>query len=71
MTELSGRRMDGKTAVITGVTTGIGLDTAKHYAAEGARILITGSNRQRLDAALDALFDRAKSRLFEKNRTGR
>jgi NADP-dependent 3-hydroxy acid dehydrogenase YdfG len=35
-------RLDGKVAVITGATSGIGLRTAEVFVAEGARIFIAG-----------------------------
>jgi len=35
-------RLDGKVAVITGATSGIGLHTAEIFVAEGARIVIAG-----------------------------
>ena len=35
-------RLDGKVAVITGATSGIGLKTAEVFVAEGARIVIAG-----------------------------
>src|SRR3569833_922592 len=35
-------RLDGKVAVITGATSGIGLRTAEMFVAEGARIVIAG-----------------------------
>jgi NAD(P)-dependent dehydrogenase (short-subunit alcohol dehydrogenase family) len=38
-------RLDGKTALVTGATSGIGRSIAEHMAAAGAKVLITGRNQ--------------------------
>ena len=44
-------RLAGKTALITGGNSGIGLATARLFVAEGARVAITGRNQATLEAA--------------------
>ncbi len=48
-------RLDGKIALITGGTTGIGLATAKLLVAEGARVIVTGRNQETLAQAKEIL----------------
>jgi NAD(P)-dependent dehydrogenase (short-subunit alcohol dehydrogenase family) len=48
-------RLTGKRTLITGGTSGIGLETAKQFIAEGARVAVTGTNPATLDEARLAL----------------
>jgi NAD(P)-dependent dehydrogenase (short-subunit alcohol dehydrogenase family) len=44
-------RFDGKVAVVTGASSGIGLATAKRFVAEGGYVFITGRRQSELDNA--------------------
>ncbi|NER35381.1 MAG: SDR family oxidoreductase [Oscillatoria sp. SIO1A7] len=52
-------RLNGKTAVITGGTSGIGFATARLFLEEGARVIVTGQNETRLQEAAQKLGDNA------------
>lgn len=45
-------KLEGKVAVITGGSSGIGLATAELFAAEGAHVFITGRRQSELEAAV-------------------
>ncbi|MFG2589633.1 SDR family oxidoreductase [Streptomyces sp. NPDC048438] len=47
--------LEGKTALVTGGSTGIGLASAVRLAAEGAHVFITGRRRTELDAAVETI----------------
>jgi NAD(P)-dependent dehydrogenase (short-subunit alcohol dehydrogenase family) len=50
-------RLQGKVAVITGGTTGIGFAAAQLFVAEGAYVFITGRRQKELDDAVKAIGD--------------
>ena len=52
-------RFNQQTVLVTGGSSGIGLAAAKAYAAEGARVIITGRDTAALDEAKAALGEQA------------
>jgi NAD(P)-dependent dehydrogenase (short-subunit alcohol dehydrogenase family) len=50
-------RLNNKRALVTGGSSGIGLETARQFLAEGARVAITGSTAETLAAAKAELGD--------------
>ncbi|OLL29232.1 oxidoreductase [Burkholderia sp. SRS-W-2-2016] len=49
------KRVEGKVALVTGGTSGIGLAAAKDLAAQGARVYITGRREAELEQALETV----------------
>ena len=52
-------QLDGKVYVLTGATRGLGRATAEMLVAEGARVVVTGRDRGRLDLAVADLGENA------------
>jgi NAD(P)-dependent dehydrogenase (short-subunit alcohol dehydrogenase family) len=48
-------QLDGKTAVVTGGSTGIGFAAARRFIEEGAVVYLTGRRKEELDAAVASL----------------
>lgn len=53
------KRFEGKTALVTGGTSGIGLATAKRLQDEGAKVIVTGTRDKTLEEARRVLGDGA------------
>jgi NAD(P)-dependent dehydrogenase (short-subunit alcohol dehydrogenase family) len=52
---LTVRRFDGRTAIVTGASRGIGLAIARRLVADGAQVCVTARKQEALDEAADAL----------------
>ena len=51
--------LDRKVVVVTGGTQGIGLAIAKEFVEQGATVIVTGRDQQRLDKAVGAIGQKA------------
>lgn len=49
------KKLQGKVAVVTGASSGIGLASARLFAEQGAQVVLTGRRREALDAAVAAI----------------
>ena len=49
------KKLENKVAVVTGATSGMGLQTAKRYLQEGAKVVLTGRSQEKLDALQNEL----------------
>ena len=51
------RLLDGRTAIVTGAATGVGLAVARRFAEEGARLLLTDPDEAALDAEIESIAE--------------
>ena len=64
VSEAMNLRLEGKKALVTGSTAGIGLAIARRLAVEGAQVIVNGRTRARVDLALASLRqDRAEAKV--------
>ena len=54
------RKLEGRVALVTGGSSGIGLATAERFVAEGAFVYITGRRQAQLDAAVKKIGSNVK-----------
>jgi NAD(P)-dependent dehydrogenase (short-subunit alcohol dehydrogenase family) len=54
------RKLEGRVALVTGGSSGIGFATAERFVAEGAFVYITGRRRAQLDAAVKKIRSNVK-----------
>ena len=57
-------RFEGKTVLVTGATSGIGRETAKAFAKEGAAVLAVGRNIERGEAVARDIMEKGGRALF-------
>jgi len=50
-----GQRLDGKVSIITGSTSGLGAATAARFAAEGARVVVSGRSKERGEEVVQSI----------------
>jgi len=50
-----GKRLEGKVSIITGSTSGLGAATAARFAAEGARVVVSGRSKERGEAVVQSI----------------
>lgn len=51
------RLLEGRTAIVTGAATGVGLAVARRFAEEGARLLVTDPDEAALDSEIDSIAE--------------
>jgi NAD(P)-dependent dehydrogenase (short-subunit alcohol dehydrogenase family) len=62
---LDGVRLDGRTALVTGATTGLGLETARALAAAGATVLLGARSDEKAAAAKAAITEQVPGAALE------
>lgn len=58
------RRLEGKVAIVTGSTSGMGRATAVLFAHEGAKVVVTGRNEERAKAVVDQIKSEGNEAMY-------
>jgi len=58
------KRLDGKVAIVTGSTSGIGQASAELFAAEGAKVVVVGRNKERGQKVVDGIKSKGGEAIF-------
>src|SRR5687768_4970106 len=53
--QTTGKRLEGKVAIVTGATGGIGEATAKRFLEEGASVMLVGRSQEKLNETCERL----------------
>ena len=59
------QRFANKVALVVGGNTGIGLATAQAFAAEGAKVMISGRRRDACEAAVESILSTCFKKFFQ------
>jgi len=62
---LEGVDLRGKIAVVTGASTGLGLETARALASTGAQVVLAGRDASRIDGAANTILEREPNAMLE------
>lgn len=58
------KKLDGKVAIVTGSTSGMGRATAVLYARQGAKVVVTGRNEERAKAVVDQIKSEGNEAIY-------
>jgi 3-oxoacyl-[acyl-carrier protein] reductase len=58
------KRLEGKVAIVTGSTSGMGRATAVLFAREGAKVVVTGRNEERAKAVVDQIKEEGNEAIY-------